>query len=174
MITRELLGELKQAGCSHLLYGYESFSPRVLKTIGKGATVATNERSLRWTLEAGIRPIPNQMFGFPDDDFESIRENIAAWERLGLQVKPFFATPYPGTEWYQTYKSRILAQYGGDLETFLLELGDATKITAVINKKFNAVELYGLRELMVLRDLRRIDEYEREWNRLHAHTTGEP
>jgi radical SAM superfamily enzyme YgiQ (UPF0313 family) len=172
MITRELLAVLKQAGCSHLLYGYESFSPRVLKTIGKGATVATNERSLRWTLESGIRPIPNQMIGFPDDDFESLRENIAAWERLGLQVKPFFATPYPGTEWYQTYKTKILAQYGGDLERFLLDLGDATKITAVINKKFNAVELYGLRELMVQRDVRRIDEYEREWNRVHAHTTG--
>ena len=171
MITPELLKVLKEAGCAHLLYGYESFSPRVLKTIGKGATVATNERSLRWTLESGIRPIPNQMMGFPDDDFESLRENIAAWNRLGLQVKPFFATPYPGTEWYQTYKSRILAQYDGDLEKFLLDLGDATRITAVINKKFNAVELYGLRELMVLRDVRRIDEYEREWNRLHPTET---
>ena len=64
-------------------------------------------------------------------------------------MKPFFATPYPGTEWYYTYKDRILQQYGGDLEKFLLDLGDATKVTAVISKKFNAVELYGLRELMV-------------------------
>jgi anaerobic magnesium-protoporphyrin IX monomethyl ester cyclase len=167
MITLDLLKTLKRAGCSHLLYGYESFSPRVLKTVGKGATPETNERSLRWTLEAGIRPIPNQMFGFPDDDFESIRENIRAWQRLGLNVKPFFATPYPGTEWYQTYKDRILAQYDGSLDAFLLDLGDATRITAVISKKFNAVELYGLRELMVLRDVRRIDQYEAEWNRLH-------
>ena len=75
-----------------------------MKTIGKGATPATNEQSLRWTMESGIRPIPNQMFGFPDDDFDSIRDNIAAWKRLGLNVKPFFATPYPGTEWYYTYR----------------------------------------------------------------------
>ena len=47
----------------------------------------------------------------------------------------------------------------------------ASTMTAVINKKFNAVELYGLRELMVLRDVRRIDEYEREWNRLHPTET---
>ena len=34
----------------------------------------------------------------------------------------------------------------------------------------NAVELYGLRELMVLRDLKRIAAYEQEWNRLHGVT----
>src|SRR4030095_14577202 len=126
LVSRDLLTVLKRAGCSHLLYGYESFSPRVLKTIGKGATVETNERSLRWTMEAGIRPIPNQMIGFPDEDFDSIRENVHAGNRLGLNASPFFATPYPGTEWYQTYKKRILEQYGGDLEAFLLDLGDAT------------------------------------------------
>ncbi len=167
LCSPEVLAAIKQAGCSQLLYGYETFSQRVMKTIGKGATPETNERSLRWTIEAGIRPIPNQMIGFPDEDFDSLRDNIAAWNRLGLQVKPFFATPYPGTEWYQTYRTRILQQYGGDLEAFLLDLGDATRVTAVISKKFNAVELYGLRELMVLRDVRRIDEYEAEWNKLH-------
>jgi anaerobic magnesium-protoporphyrin IX monomethyl ester cyclase len=164
----EVLRAIKRAGCSHLVYGYESFSPRVMKTIGKGATPETNARSLRWTLDAGIRPIPNQMMGFPDEDFDSLRDNVLAWNQLGLQVKPFFATPYPGTEWYQQYKGRILEQYGGDLEAFLLDLGDATRVTAVISKKFNAVELYGLRELMVLRDLKRIDEYEKEWNRTHT------
>jgi radical SAM superfamily enzyme YgiQ (UPF0313 family) len=167
LCSPEVLQAIKQAGCSHLVYGYESFSPRVLKTVGKGATPATNERSLRWTLEAGIRPIPNQMMGFPDEDFDSIRDNVLAWNRLGLRVKPFFATPYPGTEWYYAYKDRILQQYGGDLEAFLLDVGDATRVTAVISKKFNAVELYGLRELMVQRDLGRIAAYEAEWNRLH-------
>jgi len=167
LCSPEVLHAIKQAGCSHLVYGYESFSPRVLKTVGKGATPETNERSLRWTLEAGIRPIPNQMMGFPDEDFDSIRDNVLAWNRLGLRVKPFFATPYPGTEWYYAYKDRILQQYGGDLEAFLLDVGDATRVTAVISKKFNAVELYGLRELMVQRDLGRIAAYEAEWNRLH-------
>lgn len=168
LVNRELLDVLKQSGCSHLLYGYESFSARVMKTVGKGATPETNERSLRWTVEAGIRPIPNQMFGFPEDDFDSIYDNLEAWERLGLQVRPFFVTPYPGTEWYYIYKPQILDQYGGDLEAFILDLGDATRVTAVISKKFNAVELYGLRELMVLRDIKHIQRFEAEWNRLHA------
>ena len=170
LVSQDVLKAIKAAGCSHLLYGYETFSSRVMKTIGKGATPETNERSLRWTMEAGIRPIPNQMIGFPDEDFDSLRDNVVAWNRLGLNVKPFFATPYPGTEWFTTYRDRIVEQYDGDLEAFLLDVGDATRVTAVISKKFNAVELYGLRELMVQRDLRRLARYEAEWNRLHGLT----
>ena len=94
------------------------------------------------------------------------RRHVGTLSRL--QVRPFFVTPYPGTEWYYTYKPQILAQYGGDLEAFILDLGDATRVTAVISKKFNAVELYGLRELMVLRDVKNIQRFEAEWNRLHA------
>jgi anaerobic magnesium-protoporphyrin IX monomethyl ester cyclase len=160
LATQEVLHTMRRAGCSHLVYGYESFSVRVMKTIGKGATPKTNERSYHWTLDAGIRPIPNQIIGFPSEDYDSLRDNMLAWDRMGIVVKPFFATPYPGSEWYTTNKDRILKQYGGDLEAFLLDLGDATKITAVISEKFNAVELYGLRELMVNRDYKRIDAYE--------------
>ena len=163
LIKPELLNLLHQSGCSQLLYGLETFSDRVLKNLGKGTTAAHNERALKLTMEAGIRPIPNHIVGFPDEFFDSIRDDVHAWDRLGIQVKPFFATPYPGSEWYYTYKDRILEQYGGDLEAFLLDLGDATKITAVISENFNAVELLGLRELMVSRDLKRIDEYEKLW-----------
>ncbi|MBI3456364.1 MAG: B12-binding domain-containing radical SAM protein, partial [Candidatus Rokubacteria bacterium] len=170
LVQREILGKLFESGCSQLLYGYESFSDRILKNLGKGTTAALNERSLRWTIESGIRPIPNQIVGFPDEFFDSIRDSVYAWERMGIQCVPFFATPYPGSEWYYTYKNRILEQYGGDLDAFLLDLGDATKITAVIAENFNAVELLGLRELMVQRDLKRINEYERVWRKLH----GEP
>ncbi|MDP3703225.1 MAG: radical SAM protein [Candidatus Omnitrophota bacterium] len=170
LVKRELLETLFNSGCSQLLYGYESFSDRILKNLGKGTTAALNERSLRWTIESGIRPIPNQIVGFPDEFFDSIRDSVHAWERMGIQVIPFFATPYPGSEWYYTYKDRILEQYDGDLEAFLLDLGDATKITAVIAENFNAVELLGLRALMVNRDLKRIDEYEQIWRQRH----GEP
>ncbi len=166
----EVLKRMREAGCSYLDYGLETFSDRILKTIGKGASARTNENGVRIALEAGIRPIPNQIIGFPDEFFDSLRDSVDAWERTGIVARPFFATPYPGSEWFYVYKHRILEQYGGDLEAFLLDLGDATKITAVISANFNAVELLGLRELMIQRDVRRIDEYEKEWRRLH----GEP
>lgn len=167
LCTPEVLRMMRQAGCSHLVYGYESFSKQILKRLGKGSTPETNLKSFFWTLDAGIRPIPNQIIGFPTEDFDSIRDDMDAWQKLGIVVKPFFATPYPGSEWYHTYKDSILAQWGDDLDGFLGALGDATKITAVISHNFNAVELLGLRELMIAGDYRRIAEYEREWNLRH-------
>lgn len=163
-----LLKQMREAGCSQLLYGYESFSKRVLKNLGKGATPMTNERSLRLTLEAGIRPIPNQIIGFPDDFFDSLIDCIEAWDRMGIHCKPFFATAYPGTEWFSKYRDKILAQYDGDLEAYLLDLGDATKITGNICEHFTDVELLGLRELMVQRDIKRIRDYEKTWLALHG------
>jgi len=164
----DVLCRMRQAGCSHLVYGYESFSKQILKRLGKGSTPKTNVRSFFWTMEAGIRPIPNQIIGFPTEDFDSIRDNMAAWQELGIVVKPFFATPYPGSEWYHVYKERILEQYSGDLERFLLDLGDATKVTGVICDNFDAVELYGLRELMVNFDYQRLAAYEEKW-KLRSH-----
>jgi anaerobic magnesium-protoporphyrin IX monomethyl ester cyclase len=170
LATPDVLRRMREAGCTYLDYGLESFSNRILKTVGKGATAKTNERCLRITMEAGIRPIPNQIIGFPDEFFDSLLDSVEAWNRIGIVAKPFFATPYPGSEWFSVYKDRILDQYEGDLEAFLLDLGDATRITASISANFNPVELLGLRELMVARDVKRIREYEQIWRRIH----GEP
>ena len=167
LCSPEILKLMRSAGCSHLVYGYESFSKHVLKTVGKGATPKNNLRSFFWTLEAKIRPIPNFIFGFPIEDFKSIRENMKAWDELGIVVKPHFATPYPGSEWFTVYRKRIEEQYKGNLESFILDLGDATKISAVISHNFNAVELVGLREMMANRNYDGIDSYEKIWRKNH-------
>jgi len=174
LVNRDVLSIMRRAGCASLVYGYESFSPQILKRMGKGTTPAHNVRSFFWTLESGIRPVPNQIIGFPSEDFESIYANLAAWKRLGIVVKPFFATAYPGSEWFSVYRSRILAQYGGDLEAYLLDLGDATRVTGVISHNFNAVELLGLREMMVNFDERHIREYESIWRGIHAIPSHSP
>jgi len=162
VVTPELLRGFKELGCAHLDYGLESFSDAILTSIDKGSTAKLNAQAVIETMKAGIRPIPNQIIGFPEESFDSIRGNVVAWKKLGIRAYPFFATPYPGSEWYSLFKEKILAQYDHRLEDFLLDLGDATKITAVISSRFNAVELLGLRELMVNLDLRRIDAYERQ------------
>lgn len=174
LCTPEILKTMHAAGCSHLVYGYESFADHVMKTIGKGATPATNIRSFFWTLDAGIRPVPNQIIGFPADDFDSVRANMHAWDKLGILVKPHFATPYPGSEWFSVYQEEIIAQYGGDLEAFVLDLGDASAISAVISRNFNAVELAGLREMMLARNERQMNIFEQEWRQRHGIAPGEP
>ena len=170
-------------GCSHLVYGYEHFDDRILKTIGKGANRKNNIRSFYWTLESGIRPIPNQIIGFPTEDFDSLRAQMKAWDDLGIVTKPHFATPYPGSLWFTEYRSEILKQYEGqgkkqglndDLEAYVIDLGDASRVSAVISKNFNAVELIGLREIMMQKQYDKIDAYEKEWRKKHNIKDGQP
>ena len=108
---------------------------------------------------------------------------MKAWDDLGIEVKPHFATPYPGTEWFTVYRKKVDAQYKGqgrqkglkdDLEAFILDLGDASRVSAVISKNFNAVELVGLREMMLHRQYDKIDQYEKEWRLKHKIPEGEP
>ena len=159
----EILKLMYEAGCTHLVYGLESFDARILKKLGKGTTVQTNIDSVGECLKSGIIPIPNIIIGFPEEDFESVHNSMAAMAELGIHARPHFATPYPGSEWYYTYKESIKAQYDGDLESFILDLGDATKITAVISHNFTGMELLGLQEIVAQRNLRILEQAERYW-----------
>ena len=100
-----------------------------------------------------------------------------------MMCKPHFATPYPGSEWFTVYRKQIEEQYKGqgkqkgltdDLEAYIVDLGDASRISAVISKNFNAVELIGLREMMLHRQYDKIDAYEKEWREKHKIPEGHP
>lgn len=179
----DVLKMMAEHGCSHLVYGYEHFDDRILKTIGKGSNRKTNIRSFFWTLEAGINPIPNQIIGFPNEDFDSLRAQMRGWDDLGIITKPHFATAYPGSLWFTEYRKEILDQYKGqgkkngltdDLEAYVMDLGDASRVSAVISKNFNAVELIGLREMMMHKQFDKIDAYEKEWRKKHNIKDGQP
>lgn len=159
----ETLKIMYHAGCSHLVYGLESFDPTILKNLGKGTTVKKNIESVGICLKSGIKPIPNIIIGFPEESFESVRNTIVALKKLGISCKPHFATPYPGSEWYYTYKESIIEQYQGDLEAFIKDLGDASKISAVISHKFSGLELLGLQQIVSHKDLRLLDQAEKHW-----------
>ena len=179
----KILKMMGESGCAHLVYGYEHFDDRILKLMGKGSTRKTNIRSFFWTMEAGIRPIPNQIIGFPTEDFESLKKQIKGWDDLGVVVKPHFATAYPGSEWFTVYRKKIEEQYKDqgkkyglhdDLEAYIMDLGDASRISATISKNFNAVELIGLREMMMHRQHDKIEQYEQEWRKKHNIKKGYP
>ena len=89
------------------------------------------------------------------------------WEHYGITVKPFFVTPYPGSEWFHIYRDKILEQYGS-MDDFLSDLGDATDISAVICENFDAVELYGLRQLMMNSDYKRVAIFEKKWRTING------
>ncbi|BBM87894.1 B12-binding domain-containing radical SAM protein [Candidatus Uabimicrobium amorphum] len=171
LVDDDVLKAMYSAGCSYLVYGLESFDPKILKNLGKGSSQKANLNSVGRTLKSGIIPIPNIIIGFPEESFESIEITIKCMEKLGIHAKPHFATPYPGSEWYNVYKDSILEQYDGDLEAFVSELGDATKITATISHKFSSVQLLGLQEIVAKKDLRLLQLAKKHWANCDEHIT---
>ena len=153
----EILDKMYLAGCTHLVYGLESFDPKILKSLGKGVNRQNNIDSVDKCLASGIKPIPNIILGFPDETFASVRNTITALIELGIHAKPHFATAYPGSEWFNTFKDEIIKQYNGNLENYVLDLGDATKITATICKNFTSIELIGLQQIIANKDLRNLE-----------------
>lgn len=163
LVDANVLKAMRKAGCSHLVYGLESFDPIILKKLGKGSNQQSNIDCIKMTLDAGIVPLPNIIIGFPEENFQSVRNTMEWMIKLGIYAKPHFATPYPGSEWYYTYKDSIIEQYKGDLEKFIEELADAAKITAVISHKFSGMQLLGLQQIVASRDLRLLEQAERHW-----------
>lgn len=163
LAQKETLNKMYKAGCSSLVYGIESFDPVILKNLGKGVTQKHNLEAPRICMESGIIPVPNIMIGFPQETFSSVRTTIECMIKLGIHAKPHFATPYPGSEWYYSYKNSILEQYNGDLEAFIEDLGDASKITAVISHNFSPAQLLGLQTIVMQRNLRLLDQTEKQW-----------
>ena len=161
-----ILEKMYESGCTHLVYGLESFDPNILKNLGKGSNRKNNISSVSICMESGIIPVPNIIIiGFPDETFESIRNTITALIGLGIHAKPHFATAYPGSEWYYKYKNAIIKQYNGSLENYILDLGDASSISGTISENFSAIELIGLQELVAKRDLRSLDLAEKHFNK---------
>lgn len=144
----DTLRTLKRIGFTYLDYGLEHFSMKILHPLGKGATPDANARAIKLTVDAGMAPIPNQIIMFPQETWETIGEMVDAWEKYGIVNMPFIMTPYPGAEWFETYRSDILLQYGGDLERFVMDLEDATKVTALINKQFTPAQAVGIQHIL--------------------------
>ena len=167
LAQKETLEVMYKAGCAHLVYGIESFDPVVLRNLGKASTQKHNIEALQICMDTGIIPIPNIIIGFPEDTYEGIRETVRCLIDLGIHAKPHFATPYPGSEWYYKYKDDIIRQYNGDLEAFVSDLGDASKITASISHVFSPVELLGLQQIVATRDMKRLAISEEHWKKNH-------
>lgn len=98
-VSPELLALMKKAGCTRIGYGIESGSPRVLKVMKKGTSIAQMRDAIRWTKEAGIMAVIYLLYGMPGEAIEDAKLT----RQLLMQLKPDYvnqtiAIPYPGTE----------------------------------------------------------------------------
>jgi anaerobic magnesium-protoporphyrin IX monomethyl ester cyclase len=67
LISRDLLKEMKAAGCKTIWFGGESGSPRILKKLNKTVTLEQMERALKMCREAGIQTACSFLLGIPGE-----------------------------------------------------------------------------------------------------------
>lgn len=71
---KDLLEDMKDAGCVQITYGIEHGSDRMLVFNEKDATAADNRQAIEWTVDAGIRVRAQMIVGLPGETRETVEE----------------------------------------------------------------------------------------------------
>ena len=107
MVTKELLQEMKKAGCLAVWFGVEAGSKLVLDAMSKGLTLEKTKNAFKMAKDVGLMTVASVILGFPEETPETARETI----KFVMEIKPddvgyYIATPYPGTPMYDLVKEK--------------------------------------------------------------------
>jgi len=94
---------MKKAGCEYINYGIESLNQKMLNEMNKGLTVSVITSGVEATLEAGISPGLNFIWGFPGDTPDNLYKAVKFLVKYDpchelRTIRPL--TPYPCTALY--------------------------------------------------------------------------
>ena len=110
-LDRDVLAQMRRAGCAGVDIGMESADPGMLVRIGKGVTVERVLAVLGWCRDEGIHSVVNLMFGWPDETDAELDATIGFMDRAAPIAGGFNArgvvVPYPGTEVYERNHERF-------------------------------------------------------------------
>jgi anaerobic magnesium-protoporphyrin IX monomethyl ester cyclase len=109
-LDREVLSKMRASGCYKLTFGIETASPNTQKFIRKEHIDLDKSKELiRYCNKIGIWTHSTFIVGFPYEKEWDIERTIDYAVHCGVDMATFFiATPYPGTEMYDIYKSENL------------------------------------------------------------------
>lgn len=103
--TEEMIELMAEAGCYEIALGVESGSPKILKQIGKGTTVKTISRAVKWAQKYNLIVRGYFILGMPEENHEDIRMTEEFADSLELDEYGFtILCPYPGTVMYNKKK----------------------------------------------------------------------
>ncbi|MEM2889263.1 MAG: radical SAM protein [Candidatus Bathyarchaeia archaeon] len=98
-VSKEILVQMKRAGCQQVFFGIESGSQKILEAVKKGTTVEQNERAIKWAKEVGLFVAVSVIVGYPGETTETLKQTINFLKKTKPDdVYICIATPYPGTE----------------------------------------------------------------------------
>ncbi|TAN61176.1 radical SAM protein, partial [bacterium] len=105
LVSLDVLGKMKQAGCVNISFGIETASQRLMELIKKGETVEDNIKAVRLAKSAGLGTRGAFILGLPTETRQESLATIRLAKSLPLdEVKFSLATPYPGSPLYEMAK----------------------------------------------------------------------
>ena len=137
------------SGCRCMIYGVESGSEKILKSVNKKTPIDKILSNITNCLKAGIVPIVMFMIGFPNETKEDLRATVTLAKQIEGAVVAFGCfTPLPGTK-----IQRELVESGKLVPPKTLE--EYSKVTFADDVTVNATEVSTL-ELMTIRKFFRL------------------
>lgn len=114
----KVLSLMKEAGCLFINYGIEAFDDQILKNMDKVLTTKQIEKGIQATLDIGISPGFNIIFGNIDETKETLMKGVDFLLKYddGAQLRTIRpVTPYPGSPLYHLAIKKGLIK---DIEDF--------------------------------------------------------
>ncbi|UCG70791.1 MAG: radical SAM protein, partial [Thermoplasmata archaeon] len=149
LVNDDLVEAMRSAGCVSISYGFESGSPRMLKSMKKMATVKQMENAVRINRKFGMMVPISFIIGMPGEDDVSCRETVEFCVRNHLPLRSImFATPYPGTKLFDFAMSTGRIEREG-VHEFVVSLEDARDFTVNLTDAFTDEQLIEKREEMI-------------------------
>lgn len=99
----DLLKLMRRSGCVFINYGIECFDDTTLRIMKKGLTTSQIEQGIKATLDAGISPGLNIIFGNHGENRQTLQNGVDFLLRYddGSQLRTIRpVTPYPGSQLY--------------------------------------------------------------------------
>jgi anaerobic magnesium-protoporphyrin IX monomethyl ester cyclase len=96
LVSRELLGKMKQAGCKTIWFGVESGAPHILERINRNLKLEQIEKAVKLCKETRIKIACSFILGFPDETREDLEATLKFAEKLDAdwcQFNIFVACP---------------------------------------------------------------------------------
>jgi radical SAM superfamily enzyme YgiQ (UPF0313 family) len=154
LISRELLKEMKDAGCQTIWFGVESGSPRILEKINKGITLEQAVHAFKLCREEGIHIASSFMLGIPGETAEDMKATFKFAQKLDpdwCQFNIFVA--YPFSSLYEEIMQKGLYDRVDDFVVYVKTEDFNYESLLKVQKQFQTG--YNLSPKRILRKIRR-------------------
>ncbi|MCG2712463.1 MAG: B12-binding domain-containing radical SAM protein [Candidatus Omnitrophica bacterium] len=140
-VSDEMLRAMKDSGCYLVSYGFESYSPVILKSMKKHITPQAIDRAIYLTLKNDISIQANFIFGDVVETAQTARETLDYWKQhieAGIQLA--FIMPYPGTHLYKSCLERGIIKDRIDFISSRLDSEPINMTKTMSDKEFRKLE----------------------------------